>query len=115
MSRFFVEPSGIRDKYIYLTDKNDLHHMKKVLRLGCGDKVDISDGEIWEYETLIEEFTENEAVLLILDKQKFAREPETKITPVSYTHLEPSMESQMRQNLLQGWKKSVDRVRDWIK
>lgn len=28
---------------------------------------------------------------------------------------EPSMESQMRQNLLQGWKKSVDRVRDWIK
>ena len=80
MSRFFVEPSDIRDKYIYLTDKNDLHHMKKVLRLGCGDKVDISDGEIWEYEALIEEFTENEAVLLILDKQKFAREPETKIT-----------------------------------
>ncbi len=28
---------------------------------------------------------------------------------------EPSMESQMRQNLLQGWKKSVDRVRDWTK
>lgn len=80
MSRFFVDPTDIAEKYIYLTDKTDLHHMKKVLRLRVGDKVDISDGELWEYSTVIEEIGENEAVLLIEDKQKFAREPELAVT-----------------------------------
>ena len=31
MSRFFVDPSAVDGKYIYMTDKSDLHHMKKVL------------------------------------------------------------------------------------
>ena len=80
MSRFFVDKSDIQGRYIYITDKNDLHHMRRVLRLGEGDKVDISDGEEWEYETVIEEAGEQKAVLVILDKHKFAREPEIKIT-----------------------------------
>ena len=80
MSRFFVSPSDIDGRYIYITDKDDLHHIKKVLRLRKGDEVDISDGETWEYRAVIEETREDEAVLAILDKQKFAREPEVKIT-----------------------------------
>lgn len=80
MSRFFVNPEDIAEKYIYLSDKTDLHHMKKVLRLRVGDEVDISDGEAWEYRTKIEEIGDDEAVLLIEDKQKFAREPKLIVT-----------------------------------
>lgn len=80
MSRFFVKPEDIQDKYIYLTDKQDLHHMKKVLRMSAGDEMDISDGSAWEYHVEIESLDEKEAVLLILDKQKFAREPELLVT-----------------------------------
>ena len=80
MSRFFVKPSDIDGKYIYMTDKQDLHHMKKVLRMSAGDEMDISDGSAWEYHVVIEELSDKEAVLLILDKQKFAREPELLVT-----------------------------------
>lgn len=80
MSRFFVEPSDIQGRYIYITDKNDLHHIKKVLRLKPGSEVDISDKMDWEYRAKIEKIQDEQVVLLILDKQKFAREPETKIT-----------------------------------
>ena len=80
MSRFFVKPQDIEDKYIYLTDKQDLHHMKKVLRMSVGDEMDVSDGAAWEYHVEIESLDDKEAVLLILDKQKFAREPELLVT-----------------------------------
>ena len=80
MSRFFVDPSDVTDKYIYLNDSGDLKHMRKVLRMGVGDELDISDGAAWEYHVQIEALDEDEAKLLILDKQKFAREPELHVT-----------------------------------
>lgn len=80
MSRFFVDPSDVTDKYIYLSDQGDLKHMKKVLRMGVGDELDISDGAAWEYHVQIESMSADEARLLILDKQKFAREPELHVT-----------------------------------
>lgn len=80
MSRFFVDPSDIRGRYIHITDKNDIHHIKKVLRLRSGDEVDISDKNQWEYRAQIEKISDDEGLLLILDKQKFAREPETRVT-----------------------------------
>lgn len=80
MSRFFVDPSDVTDKYIYLSDSGDLKHMRKVLRMNVGDELDISDGAAWEYHVQIESLDEDEAKLLILDKQKFAREPELQVT-----------------------------------
>ena len=80
MSRFFVDPSDVTDKYIYLSDSGDLKHMRKVLRMTVGDELDISDGAAWEYHVQIEALDEDEAKLLILDKQKFAREPELHVT-----------------------------------
>ena len=80
MSRFFVRPEDISGGKIYITDRGDIHHMKKVLRLAYGDEVDISDGAVWEYRARIEEIGENQAVLTIVDKQKFAREPHIRIT-----------------------------------
>lgn len=80
MSRFFVDPSDVTERYIYLSDRGDLHHMKKVLRLSIGDELDVSDGTAWEYHVRIEDLDEDEAKLQILDKQKFAREPRLQVT-----------------------------------
>ena len=75
MSRFFVSPENIGDKTIEITDKGDLRHMKKVLRLRPGDEIDISDTERFEYSVRIETLDDDQAVLTIIDKQAFAREP----------------------------------------
>ena len=80
MSKFFVDPSAISGSHIYIEDKNDLHHLTKVLRGKVGMKIDISDGDEWEYETELEELTADCATLKILDKQKFASEPEVRVT-----------------------------------
>lgn len=80
MSRFFVDPAAVQGRYIIIDDRNELHHMRRVLRLAPGDELDISDKTSFEYRTRIESLGEDEARLLILDKQKFAREPRLKIT-----------------------------------
>ncbi len=80
MSRFFTEQENIQGKYIYLTDSEDIHHLRKVLRLRIGDEVDISDGAAWEYRARIDEIEGEQIRLVILDKQKFAREPKIHVT-----------------------------------
>lgn len=80
MSRFFVAPEQIGAGTITIEDRNDLHHMKKVLRLQPGDEVDISDGTMWEYRARIDCLDAEEAQLTILDKQRFATEPLTEVT-----------------------------------
>ena len=80
MSKFFVDPSAVSGAHIYMEDKDDLHHLRKVLRARPGMELDISDGDCWEYRTCLEELTEDCATLKILDKQKFATEPATRVT-----------------------------------
>jgi len=80
MSRFFVSPEQVGANVITIEDRNDLHHMKKVLRLAPGDEVDISDGSSWEYRARIEYLETDMAQLQILDKQSFATEPSTLVT-----------------------------------
>ena len=63
-----------------MENKDDLHHLRKVLRARPGMELDISDGDCWEYKTVLEELTEDCATLKILDKQKFATEPSTRVT-----------------------------------
>lgn len=79
MSRFFVEPSDVYDSEIVISSKDDIKHIRKVLRLKEGDEVEISDGQVWEYVTEIAQIDEDEVSLAILDKQKFAREPEIEV------------------------------------
>ena len=43
MSRFFVQPENVGEKNIIIDNREDLHHMMKVLRLSAGDEIDISD------------------------------------------------------------------------
>ena len=80
MSKFFVDPSAVSGAHIYMENKDDLHHLRKVLRARPGMELDISDGDCWEYKTVLEELTEDCAALKILDKQKFATEPSTRVT-----------------------------------
>lgn len=80
MSRFFVDPDCISGSHIYIEDKDDLHHLIRVLRARIGMKLDISDKNQWEYIAEIEELSGESAVLRILDKQKFATEPMLRVT-----------------------------------
>lgn len=80
MSRFFVEPENIGSGIIVINDRDDLHHMVKVLRLREGDEVDISDTVEWEYRARITSLGKEEAQLEILDKQTFAAEPSVEVT-----------------------------------
>lgn len=78
--RIFTDAANIGDKYITITDKGDIKHMTKVMRLQEGDKVDVSDSAQWEYTTEIDSISDDEVLLKILDKQAFAREPEIEVT-----------------------------------
>lgn len=80
MSRFFVDSSSIGNSSITVTDKEDIRHILKVLRLGSGDEVDISDGVQWEYRAVIKEASQDQILFQICDKQSFSAEPELKIT-----------------------------------
>ena len=78
--RLFTDAANIGDKYIKITDKGDIKHMIKVMRLSEGDAVDVSDSMEWEYKTEIVSIDADEVLLSIVDKQKFAREPEVRVT-----------------------------------
>ncbi|QAT42692.1 RsmE family RNA methyltransferase [Aminipila luticellarii] len=80
MSRFFTTDDNIGDKTIKITDKQDIQHMMKVLRLREGDRIDISDSVKWEYETEILSMNKEVVEAIILDKQKFTNEPFLKVT-----------------------------------
>lgn len=80
MSRFFTDSGNIQDQYIRITDKNDIKHLSKVLRLIEGSQIDVSDGSEWEYRGEILSIDEDEVLLQIVDKQKFAREPKLEVT-----------------------------------
>lgn len=64
---------------IYVKNKNDINHLKNVLRAKIGDGVDISDSGSWEYATVIDEIGRDWIRLKIMDKRRFAREPSVKV------------------------------------
>lgn len=80
MSKFFVDYHDVKESTIRITDSDDRKHMLKVLRLDIGDTVSISDTVQYEYTAEIIGIEKDYIETKILDKQKFAREPELKIT-----------------------------------
>lgn len=59
MQRFFVEPSQVQEKEIFIRG-NDVNHIKNVLRMKTGEEVLISTGDNLEYTCYIKEFLEEE-------------------------------------------------------
>lgn len=80
MIKFFVEEEAVASSRIYLEDAQDIKHLTRVLRAKCGDAVTVCDGTGWEYETEIEEIEDGCVTLRIVDRQKDATEPLTRVT-----------------------------------
>ncbi len=53
MHRFFINNADISGDKLFIKDKNELNHIKRVLRLKAGDKIIAFDGSGYEYEALL--------------------------------------------------------------
>lgn len=96
MARVFVDSEQIEGGIVTITDKDDIHHITRVLRLGCGDRIDVSDKTEYEYECEIiapgegstkpdgtkPNGVQAEGAILakVIESRKFAREPGVKVT-----------------------------------
>ncbi|MEI8215725.1 MAG: RsmE family RNA methyltransferase [Eubacteriales bacterium] len=79
MNRFFVSPSDIIGNSISITKKDDIKHIVKALRLSLKDTLEISDSLEYEYIGEIDFISQDRISLLILEKNKFLREPINKL------------------------------------
>lgn len=80
MNRFFVHPNQIDGQVIRIVRKEDLHHIKTVLRLRPGDSIEVSDGVQWEYEGILGQQDPEGLKVEIVSRQAFVREPKVHIT-----------------------------------
>lgn len=80
MARFFVDASDVRENRIYIRSIEDIKHITKVLRLKEGSVIEISDSSQWEYKAEIQFIDTDIVEAIILDKQRFAREPDIQVT-----------------------------------
>lgn len=78
MHHFFAEPSQIAEGRVRITG-TDVNHMKNVLRMKPGEKVEISDGDGLRYLCVLEEFTDEGVSLCIEDVEADAAELSSKI------------------------------------
>jgi 16S rRNA (uracil1498-N3)-methyltransferase len=80
MNRFFVNVNQIEDQVIRIVRKEDIHHIKNVLRLRVGERIEVSDGVQWEYEGILGQHEPDGLKVEIINRQPFAREPKVHIT-----------------------------------
>lgn len=78
MSRFFVSPENIFDGKIHITG-TDVKHITRVLRMGPGDIITISDGGGREYEAKISSSSDQEIICAILSSTEVNREAPIKV------------------------------------
>ncbi len=102
MSKFFVDYQDVKDSTIRITDADDRKHMTKVLRLGPGDTISVSDKVQFEYAVEIIAIEKDYIETRIIDKQKFAREPELKITLFQGVPKQGKMETIIQKNVELG-------------
>lgn len=80
MAKIFVDGSQVTGASIEILKTEDIRHLAQVLRIKKGDRLEVSDGEKWEYVCEIEAVEKDRIEARILDKQAFAREPELSVT-----------------------------------
>ena len=78
MHRFFIDQSTEVDKNVIISG-NDYNHLKNSLRLNIGDRVILSDGNGFDMEAEIINFSDQGAELKILSKDKSKVEAGIKI------------------------------------
>lgn len=79
MYRFFVETSQIGEENITIVG-SDVNHIKNVLRMKCGEKIAISDGQEQEYYCIIEKLEEEQVVATIEEVVTDTKELPVRIT-----------------------------------
>ena len=78
MHRFFIDQSTEINKKVIISG-NDYNHLKNSLRLNIGDRVILSDGNGFDMEAEIINFSNQGAELKILSKERASVEPELKV------------------------------------
>ena len=78
MHRFFIDQSTEVDSKVIISG-NDYNHLKNSLRLNLGDRVILSDGYGFDMEAEIIDFSEDEAELKVLTKEKSDVESKLKV------------------------------------
>lgn len=79
MNRFYSDSRNIAGGKITLSDKDELHHIKDVLRLKAGDGVIVFDDRGREYAGIIEKMLPQKAVIAITAMNKTAPSKKTHI------------------------------------
>ena len=79
MSRFFIEETDIGPDFIDITGE-DVSHIKKVLRLKCGEKLTLCDSKGNDYLVRIDRFENNYIRTAILERKKSITEPPVEVT-----------------------------------
>ena len=107
MSKFFVDKEYVGESEILIKNLTDINHISKVLRLGIGDMLIISDSSDFDYQVEIIKIMSTEITCKILDKQKFAKEPSTKVTLFQGIPKQGKMELIVQKNVEIGIMKIV--------
>lgn len=71
LRRFFIDPADIKESTALLTGP-EVHHLKHVLRLKSGDRIELFDGTGKIYGTVIEHFTKDTIQLRITSVEEEA-------------------------------------------
>jgi 16S rRNA (uracil1498-N3)-methyltransferase len=79
MARFFLPKERIQDQRGTIVGE-ELAHLRKVLRLGPGDRLTVFDDTGWEHEAVIRSFTADRGDIDILRSYRPERESSVKIT-----------------------------------
>lgn len=102
MSRFFVNEKAIDGEIIHITDREDMKHIIKVLRMNKGDFLDVSDTKTYEYRVEIQEILQEEILCFVHSRQLFEREPRVKVTLFQGVPKQGKMEVIIQKNVELG-------------
>lgn len=79
MPRFFVTPEKVSDGIITI-DNSDVSHITRVLRLNCGDEIEVCDSAGNDYKALIKEVGARSVICTVQSVSKTSAEPDIFVT-----------------------------------
>lgn len=82
MHRFFVEGNQIseEDGRIFITDKEDVNHLVKALRVKIGELIEVSDKIEFEYVAKVVDMDKSQVTCQVMEKSSSERESDVNIT-----------------------------------
>ena len=107
MNRFFVDQSAINGTSISITDRDDIKHITKVLRMDIDEIVEISDTSQFEYVAKITSIFHDQINLTAVEKTDFIREPFIKIGLFQGMPKQGKMESIIQKSVELGANKII--------